>query len=88
MLNQHLSCEPERKLDITQVKRSISWDKFYTKYLRCRTIEKLLSERKYTRSELARIFDVNRSTIWRDINDLSLILPICEDGYYLYVNKM
>jgi len=40
-----------------------------------------------TRVALARRLGVHRSTIWRDINDLSALLPIWEDGDILGIDR-
>ena len=40
-----------------------------------------------TRVELARRLGVHRSTIWRDINDLSTLLPIWEDGDIIGIDR-
>jgi hypothetical protein len=74
-----MRCEPEKKLDLTQMKCSIDLSKFETKFLRCRMIEELLKKHSWTRAQLARVFDVHRSTIGRDISDLSVLVPIQED---------
>ncbi|MCK4825563.1 helix-turn-helix domain-containing protein [bacterium] len=61
--------------------------RFHTKYLRCREIEELLKQRKMKRCDIARKLGVNKSTVTRYINDLSLIIPIQEEKGSLYVDK-
>ena len=74
---------------IRELKQSDSktLSRFHTKYLRCRKIEEILKQRKIKRVNLARKLGVNKSTITRYINDLSLILPIQEEKGFLYVDK-
>ena len=62
------------------------YSRFQTKYIRCRKIEELLKQKKYKRSELAKLFGVNRSTISKDINSMSVIIPIQEQLGKLYVD--
>ncbi|ADK81616.1 hypothetical protein Spirs_2503 [Sediminispirochaeta smaragdinae DSM 11293] len=60
---------------------------FETKYIRCRKIEELLKQKPMRRSDLARVFSVNKSTITRNVNDLSVVVPIREDEKgYLHVD--
>jgi len=60
--------------------------RFETKYLRCRKIEEILKQRKIKRVDLARKLNVNRSTVTRYINDLSLLITIREEKGFLYVD--
>lgn len=62
---------------------------FETKYIRCRKIEELLKQKPMRRSDLARVFSVNKSTITRNVNDLSVVVPIREDekGIYMLIKS-
>jgi len=62
-----------------------TFSRFQTKYLRCRKIEEMLKQQKLKRCNIARKLGVNKSTVTRYINDLSLIIPIQEEKGYLYV---
>lgn len=50
-----------------------------SRYQRMRKIEDLIKTKAYKRIELARLFGVNRSTITRIIDEMSLVVPIRED---------
>jgi DeoR/GlpR family transcriptional regulator of sugar metabolism len=65
-------------LDITELKQSANGKYSYYEghYLRCRKIEELLNKKSYTRSELAKLFSVSERTISRNLNDISIIVPI------------
>ncbi len=59
--------------------------RFQTKYLRCRKIEEMLIHSRIKRVTIAIRLGVNRSTVSRYINDLSLILPIQEERGFLFI---
>ena len=53
--------------------------RFESKWERIKYMEKLLLDKPHKRSELAKILNVNRSTVWRYINECSRLLLIIED---------
>lgn len=57
------------------------------RYERLRKIEEDLKTKKRTQKELAEKYNVNVSTICRDLRDLSCIIPIIQNRGEYYVNK-
>jgi Trp operon repressor len=57
------------------------------RYERLRKIEEDLKTRNRTQRELAEKYNVNISTICRDLRDLSCIIPVVQNGREYYVNK-
>lgn len=77
-------------LDLSELKQSPTgkYSYFEGHYLRCRKIEELLKNRAYTASELATLFSVSRRTISRDLNKISIIIPIkSHNGRWEYFDK-
>lgn len=60
---------------------------FHTKYLRCRKIEEILKQKHMRRVDIARMFDIDRATAGRYVDDLSMIILIQENDGYLYVDS-
>jgi transposase len=53
---------------------------YETKWEKMRAVEDLLRRRALNKTEIARMFGVNRSTAARWINEMSRLLPIQEIG--------
>lgn len=61
---------------------------WHNRYMRIEIIKNLISEKPMRQVDLARELNVHKSTISRDIRDMSLFFPIAEDerGLVSYVD--